>query len=367
MTDTPSTLTPTQAARLRAADGAATSEDAQVLSDEGIDEDEVRREQLALAAALRGALAGKTLGEDLWEGVQARLGLVEAGPPCRAVGQALAADGPVESAFDGVATAVLDALELEEGEGNVGETLRTAAGPPPDVSDGVLQALGADTVPAGVALREAAGPAPELVGALLRTLHLAGSPEGVGAALRSAAGEPPDLAGRVLDELGTSAPTVGRTLQAAAGTAPDVSEAVLGQLGLGPVTLDVGDALGKAAGAAPDLWSAVEGAVVARGGLEEGQETHPATRHPRTRVWPVLVAGALALAAAVLFYVSPAEENAEPVSLELAAINEVEIEDLTVGDDAMVQVLQFEEDAPTIIFVDVPEEAPAAGTEGTTL
>jgi hypothetical protein len=72
---------------------------------------------------------------------------------------------------------------------------------------------------------------------------------------------------------------------------------------------------------------------------------------------PVLV---FAMAAALLlavFYPTnsiPTEtltaEAALPV-LHLAQFNEAEVEDVTAADDATVQVMQFEEGAPTIIFV----------------
>ena len=226
---------------------------------------------------------------------------------------------------------------------------------------------GAVGVPAGAALRDAAGPAPDLSDAVASSLGHAESEPDVGAVLRAAAGEPPDLAARVVEELGVAAPDLGLHLGQAAGPAPDVSDAVLSQLGLAAEPVELGAALQAAAGPAPVLQDAVAGAVQARSRPTEGEGTLHTLPRRRTPVWPVVACGALAVAAALLFYVSPSDSDAEPVSFELAAVNEVEIEDLTVGDDAMVQVLQFEEDAPTIIFVDVPEEAPATGNEGTTL
>ena len=38
--------------------------------------------------------------------------------------------------------------------------------------------------------------------------------------------------------------------------------------------------------------------------------------------------------------------------LSVAAVNELEVESLEVGDDVMVQIFQSEENAPTIIFID---------------
>lgn len=73
----------------------------------------------------------------------------------------------------------------------------------------------------------------------------------------------------------------------------------------------------------------------------------------------------LATAAALLLSFPAYSPDAQgPVSFRVAPVNHVEIEDISTDQqDAMVQVLQFDEDAPTIIFI---EEIPA-GDEGATL
>jgi hypothetical protein len=44
------------------------------------------------------------------------------------------------------------------------------------------------------------------------------------------------------------------------------------------------------------------------------------------------------------------------VTFEVAEINELEVEDLEVAENVNVQILQGEENAPTIIFIDDVEE-----------
>lgn len=60
-----------------------------------------------------------------------------------------------------------------------------------------------------------------------------------------------------------------------------------------------------------------------------------------------------AAAAALLFAVRPVVEPvAEPEEFALAAINDVQIEDLSTGDDVVVQVMQFDDGGPTFIMID---------------
>ena len=75
------------------------------------------------------------------------------------------------------------------------------------------------------------------------------------------------------------------------------------------------------------------------------------------------------MAAAALMAVVGAGVATDPgYAYELAAVNEIEIPDMSVSEEAMVQVMQFEADAPTIIFIDVADEpSEADGDEGTTL
>ena len=82
-----------------------------------------------------------------------------------------------------------------------------------------------------------------------------------------------------------------------------------------------------------------------------------------------LAGGVVAMAAAALMAVVGAGVATDPgYAYELAAVNEIEILDMSVSEEAMVQVMQFEANAPTIIFIDVADEpSEADGDEGTTL
>ncbi|RME27999.1 MAG: hypothetical protein D6798_03390, partial [Deltaproteobacteria bacterium] len=55
----------------------------------------------------------------------------------------------------------------------------------------------------------------------------------------------------------------------------------------------------------------------------------------------------------------------DQLAFELAPINHVDIEELSAGDEVMVQVLQIDENAPTIIYID--ELGPPGDDGGTTL
>lgn len=364
MTDTPPTLSPLQAARLRAADGLASEEDQRLLTEAGLDASGLQHAQQRLHDGLRSALSSVALREDLWPQVCSAAGLVEAGPPSAALRDALGGSPrTVEIADD-----VMEALGQAHPGLGVQDALRAAAGAEPDVGGAVVEALGLTVVPVAAALVEAAGQPPDVASA---TLAAMGQPEpaaGVQEALHAAAGAPPDVAQGVLERLELPTSSLRTALSDAAGPAPDITGAVFAELGLEQAPGTLRDALRSAAGPAPDLGSALRGAVEGAPGTTAAALPTPAnTDRQRFPMWSALAVGAAALAAAVLFFVSPDADHTEPVSFELAAVNEVEIEDLTVGDEAMVQVLQFEEDAPTIIFVDFPDEAAAPGDEGATL
>lgn len=105
-------------------------------------------------------------------------------------------------------------------------------------------------------------------------------------------------------------------------------------------------------------------------------ETEPAPEPSRSPSWlggrvPLLTL--LLGAATVLFMMNTMQHatnqevaqqgaQAEEATFELAEVNNTEIEDLTVSDEAMVQVFQLEEGAPMVIFIDE-----SAGSEGVTL
>ncbi len=205
----------------------------------------------------------------------------------------------------------------------------------------------------GRGLARAAGPAPELGDALFATLQLDDGQPALSAAFRA------------LGESSRRAPEA------------DVADAVMAALGVAADAdlQGLGAALSQAAGPAPSLWEDVARFIGADAAPVPADEAAPvvdlAAERQRRSPW-IFRSAALAAAAAAVALVfagqTPSGDDLGPISYELAAVNEIEIEDISVGDDAIVQVLQFEADAPTIIFIDVPAEPlPAGGDEGATL
>lgn len=80
--------------------------------------------------------------------------------------------------------------------------------------------------------------------------------------------------------------------------------------------------------------------------------------------WSLPAFGLATAAALLLSFPASSPDVPGAMSFRVSPVNHVQIEDIsTDAPDAMVQVLQFDEDAPTIIFI---EEVPA-GDEGATL
>lgn len=80
--------------------------------------------------------------------------------------------------------------------------------------------------------------------------------------------------------------------------------------------------------------------------------------------WSLPALGFAAAAALLLSFPNAVPQGATATSFRVAPINHVQIEDISTDSaDAMVQVLQFDEDSPTIIFI---EEGPS-GDQGATL
>jgi hypothetical protein len=128
---------------------------------------------------------------------------------------------------------------------------------------------------------------------------------------------------------------------------------------------DVREPLIAAAGAPPSLWPGVARAIGApssetgallRAALIDAAEVAPPVQVAKS-YWRVGVA-VLAMAAAVTLAVVVGEntESVEPV-LDVVAVEfdnpgRTEIESLESETAMVVQVLQFDDDAPTIIFID---------------
>jgi hypothetical protein len=151
------------------------------------------------------------------------------------------------------------------------------------------------------------------------------------------------------------------------------------RLGVSPLPL--AESIRQAAGRAPSLWPGVAGAIGASpGGLglrealiaEAEAEAEGALERPagmRRRSWPLFVGAGLAAAAAValFFLAQPAAEMIVPMAkvvvpaarvakavvpttLEIPGVTI--IESLESETASVLQVLQFDDDAPTIIFID---------------
>ncbi len=345
---------------VRAADGLATPEELQELLAAGVDVDEMARVR-------------SVVREALWPGAAPEL----AGPVLRAVGlddgyrrgavaaALLAGRGGTPE----LSAAVLGAAALDEVD--TGPALRAAldAGAAPELGDDVLEGAGLEDVAIGRAVREAlyAGPTPELADDTLAATGQADLDLDIGAMLRDALGGPaPDLSRDVLAAIGATEPDYGALLRAGMGEAPDLAGDVLAAIGADAEEDLIAAALVEGAGAAPDLWSAIAaevGVPEAAPGAPEPALAEVVPLAPRRRWWLPAAGLAAAAAAAVLLVVGlPGERdsNLHPAvasHIHIEAVNEVEIEEIAVAPDANVQVLQFEEGAPTIIFIEDIEDS----------
>lgn len=181
----------------------------------------------------------------------------------------------------------------------------------------------------------------------------------------------PGIADSVMRRIGQPRAGVGDALRDS--SAPSLSDSVMAAVGLSerPSAL-VAEGLRAEAGDIESLWPAIAPAVGAevgfdiRSALREGVESEgqfsPQGWLAGKRRWAVGgVAVAFAAAAALLLAVGTDSMPAQQMTAStLAPILDapVEIESLEVGAASLVQVLQFGQEAPTIIFVsDDIEEA----------
>jgi hypothetical protein len=115
-------------------------------------------------------------------------------------------------------------------------------------------------------------------------------------------------------------------------------------------------------------------AVLARVSRPEGNliRLQPARRTPAAgrarraqrpfveRYLPTIVGMAAAAAFLVVFW-TPAQPSGREMAYDLSPVNRVHIEDISGDSDAMVEVLAFDDDSPTIIFIDEGEEPSTKG------
>jgi hypothetical protein len=136
---------------------------------------------------------------------------------------------------------------------------------------------------------------------------------------------------------------------------------------------DLGGLLRDAAGPAPDLADAImaELAIGAPAAADSPTPDSPTPDSPtpdnvvRLRPRWAQVGMVMAAAAALLLVVSGGPEgggvDADAVAWELSPMNELDIEEME--SDAMVQIFQFDEGAPTIIWVDEMDDIDLFGDE----
>jgi len=274
------------------------------------------------------------------------------------------------------ADAVLAAAGLAD-EG-LGEAVRgaLAPGPTPAIARSVLAKTHPGHVGAPELRRVLGAPCePGLVPAVMA--GIGGDPEDVGPVLKAALHSPasPGLTGSVMEALGVGedSPELGPAL--AADDAPPLADAVMARLAAGESLADLRGAVAGAAGTPPALW---EGVAARIGGAKAEPGPGPAGAtsdsvgtvvdlDARRRSWVPLAGIAAAAAAAVVAVIGMPTERASDGHGDLATHIHLEsghadIEEISAGPEAMVQVLQFEDDAPTIIFIDELEEP--GGPEG---
>lgn len=291
-----------------------------------------------------------------------------------------------------LAGAVLAALGLEADE--VGPALRRAlvGGRAPDLAPSVMAALDLDD---GLALRDALRDAlapdhaePDIADDVMTALGLDGEHGSLRDVLRGDPGTQPELATHVLGMVGLSDESsrvralMREEVAAAVADAGDIASAVLEALGLLSPEQDarLQDALRDPEGEPDDLWAAISAdlGLIEQALPEQALPEAPAAESDdnvvdlRPSAWWRLPAVALVAAATLLLFVTGAPTFQDPSTLafEMSDVNHVEIEDLSTDSEAVVQVFQFDEDAPPIIFIDIidePLDGAGSGGEGTTL
>ncbi|MEC8424505.1 MAG: hypothetical protein VX000_12060 [Myxococcota bacterium] len=356
---------------MRLADGLATPDEHAEAVRAGVDVADAVAVRQVLAEVLAPSGLGVPDGHAATNRTLAAAGLDD-GNPGRIVRAALDAGGGPELADVVFRSAGLDTVPPSPGQ--IAAAHRSAAGRAPAIAPPVLARTHAGAVDLGGPLKDAlaGGTAPELGDAVL-------GPWDLGPALREAldGGRVPDLTQDICAalDLDPVASGLGAAVRDAAGPAPDLGDTVLESIEDGPTTSPVGAALAAMAGEPPEMWDAVAGEIgaVRSAGRMDKRGASPlraanARRRRAPRRWWLPAAGvAVAAAAAVLAVVGLPSDRASDGQGALAGhihleSGHAEIEEISAGPDAMVQVLQFDEDAPTIIFIDVLEVP--AGAEG---
>ncbi|MCB9777960.1 MAG: hypothetical protein H6742_05305 [Alphaproteobacteria bacterium] len=329
-----------QLLELRACDGLATPAELEELLAAGVDPEALVGVGDAVRSALR-PVATPDIAASVMAQLRAEDALVDAD-----VGDALrdALSAPAPDVSD----AVIAGTDLRDDSDVVAHALRDALRvPSPDLADAVMAQLGVGGASLGGLLRDAlAAPAPELADAVLADAGLRDDSVAVGGLLRDALAAPDiDLADDIMAALDLGADTGDLLRESLAAPQVDVADDVMAALGLADAPSSTAeDTFAGAAEADDDVV-----VPLARPVLPAATATPPLRRRAR---WGLPVAGLAAAAVALIMVGVPDLGGNDTSDFELAAINDVQIEDLSTGDDVMVQVYQSDEHAPTIIFID---------------
>ncbi len=160
-----------------------------------------------------------------------------------------------------------------------------------------------------------------------------------------AAGESPEMAAEILAALQLEADPLSDLLNEALSAPPvDLSADIFASLGL-PASQDEDEDEDEAQGAEIIAFPAPAPAAApaASPALQPAANTTPLRWRP---------AAVLAMAAAAVLAVVVGQGQSDPLDFQIAAVNTVAIEELVSGDQVFVQVMQMDEGAPTIIFID---------------
>ncbi len=244
---------------------------------------------------------------------------------------------------------------------DLGAAVRDAAGEV-DVASAVLAEVGAAWVPVGRAVRSEAG-AVDVAAAVMDAIGARSLP--VAEAVRAEAGRV-EVAAAVAAEVGHAVADVGEAVRAEAGRI-DVAGEVMAALGA--TGLPVAEAVRAAAGEVA-VGPAVMRALGTADAMPPAVAAPPAWPAPanRARRWVVALVAVAAAVAVVLFGVNGGVTPSAPTGadvavveahdadreLQFASASEVQIEDLSFGDD--VVVFQDEgDDGALILWVDDEE------------
>lgn len=250
---------------------------------------------------------------------------------------AVAPPEPLDFSDDIMALLAEDSLHTPNVVGDVlRDHLADAALAGDGVADDVMALLGAEDPSLRDALRAAVESPPlDLSDAIFSAIQAEGEPDSLGDSIRAAVQAPVDVWPVVADAIGAE-PVTGWSA-----TAQALREAV-------QVKVDVSDA----------VMAAIQPQRVSAPTITPSRAATPVARHSshRRMFWaPVAATGAVfGMAAALILVLRIFTSGTTEVNLAfaMAALNDLQVEDLSTAEGNMVQVMQFEENGPTFIIID---------------